>query len=144
MQQWRKRSPLKCCSTFYDTVFFFKLINNLNNSSVDKPIRIYQFGQVHVLWNPNALALFLNSNNNLHRALLSSYYISSALRIYVSNESHSRLVELGGFYFEERGQVQIKVRKQRFILQPDNGNNWRWEVILYYTTNSAKLAFWLV
>ncbi|CAH3191903.1 unnamed protein product, partial [Porites evermanni] len=33
---------------------------------------------------------------------------SMPLRIHVSNESHARLVELGGFYFEERGQVQIK------------------------------------
>ncbi|XP_058962519.1 atrial natriuretic peptide receptor 1-like [Pocillopora verrucosa] len=30
------------------------------------------------------------------------------LRIHVSSESHSRLVEVGGFYLEERGQVQIK------------------------------------
>lgn len=38
--------------------------------------------------------------------------ISQALRIHVSSESHSRLVEVGGFYLEERGQVQIKVKKK--------------------------------
>lgn len=36
-------------------------------------------------------------------------YIAVALRIHVSNETHSRLNEVGGFYMEERGQVQIKV-----------------------------------
>lgn len=35
--------------------------------------------------------------------------ITVALRIHVSNETHSRLIEVGGFYMEERGQVQIKV-----------------------------------
>ena len=41
------------------------------------------------------------------------FFSPVALRIHVSNESHARLVELGGFYFEERGQVQIKVTLRR-------------------------------
>ncbi|XP_078374365.1 atrial natriuretic peptide receptor 1-like [Oculina patagonica] len=33
---------------------------------------------------------------------------SLPLRIHVSNETYSRLIEVGGFYMEERGKVQIK------------------------------------
>ena len=40
----------------------------------------------------------------------SFHFTAAALRIHVSRDCHSRLVELGGYYLSERGQVQIKVR----------------------------------
>lgn len=49
----------------------------------------------------------------LQQKSLLLFFSPVALRIHVSNESHARLVELGGFYFEERGQVQIKVTLKR-------------------------------
>ena len=36
---------------------------------------------------------------------------SPAHRIHVSRESRAKLVELGGYHLQEKGQAQIKVRK---------------------------------
>ncbi|PFX21464.1 Atrial natriuretic peptide receptor 1 [Stylophora pistillata] len=45
-----------------------------------------------------------------HTVIIASKLESTCLplRIHVSSDSHSRLVEVGGFYLEERGQVQNK------------------------------------
>ena len=76
------------------------------------------------------------------------HYISSALRIHVSNEAHSRLVELGGFYFEERGQVQIKVRKQCFMFHNEVQSNsemaYHLSVVVFCLLTEAGLGDYLL
>ena len=53
-------------------------------------------------------------NKSYSYIVLTSAFLTG-LRIHVSREAYLRLVELGGFYLEERGQVKIKVKQQNHL-----------------------------